>query len=232
MEKIEKETKSYAVPFAIIVTGFLVAGAIFFSPTNKLDLNEQKYNKKIEVENKQRVQIDEDDDPFFGNPSAKVVLINFGDFRCKFCAKFQKEIKPKIIEKYVKTGKVKYVYRDLITMGENSILAAGGANCALRQGKYWEFANYLHSGKAGPSVIYTEKSLLKIAESLDLDVSLFKQCLNLREYIEEIQKDTNDAKAAGATGTPTVFINGRIIIGVNPFEVYEAIIEDELTRLR
>ncbi len=230
---MEENKKSYAVPFAIVIAGFLIAGAVFFGPGKDAGISvEKNYDDNVKVENNQVFQITEDDDPTIGSPTAPVVLINFGDFRCKFCAKFQKDIKPKIMEKYVKTGKVRYVYRDLITMGENSMLAAGGANCAGQQGKYWEFADYLHSGKAGHGTIYTIDSLSEIASFLNLDTSLFKQCLESKEYIKEVQKDISDAKAAGATGTPTVFINGIRIIGVNPLNVYESIIEEELLKAK
>jgi len=175
-----------------------------------------------------KTAITADDDPVLGNPNAPVTLIDFGDFRCRYCKLFQETIKPTIMEKYVKTGKVKYVYRDLITMGNNSILAAGGANCSGKQGKYWEFADALHSGK--PGMIYTEKSLSEIAVSLGLDAEKFKQCLDAKEYVKEIEKDTEDARAAGATGTPTVFINGRIIVGLASLGEYEKIIDEELAK--
>jgi protein-disulfide isomerase len=224
----EERKKAYAVPVAIVVAGLVIAGAVFV--TSKNNDKENKVAVKTRVENAEitRAGISEDDDPVLGNPDASVVFINFGDFRCRFCAMFQRDIKPVIIEKYVKTGKVKYVYRDLITMGENSILAAEGANCAGEQGKYWDFADYLHAGQGGHNVLYTPQSLSEIAASLGLDVSLFDECLSSGRQKEEIKKDTEDAIAAGADGTPTVFINGRIIVGVNPIEVYESMIEEEL----
>ncbi|MCR4283969.1 MAG: DsbA family protein [Parcubacteria group bacterium] len=223
--------KSYAIPIAVIIAGLIIGGSFFATDGNNNGKNGSSNNDgasgNIEV-----FEIDADDDPALGNPEAPVVFINFGDFRCQFCAQFQKEIKPLIIEKYVKTGKVKYVYRDLITMSDNSILAAGGANCAGEQGKYWDFADYMHSGGGGHDTTYTEASLLKIALSLGLEEKSFKECLSSGRYVEEVKKDTEDAIKAGADGTPTVFINGTIVSGINSFSVYESIIEEELEKIK
>ncbi len=209
MENQNKQ--SYILPIAILVAGLLISGAVMFRPNLSgndsssqgaiASLSNFKSEKTSVGETVQRATITADDDPVLGNPDALVTFIDFGDFRCRFCKLFQETIKPTIMEKYVKTGKVKYVYRDLITMGENSILAAGGANCAREQGKYWEFADSLHSGKAG--LMYTEDSLSKIAVSLGLNAEKFKECLDSKEYVKEVKKDTEDAIAAGATGTPT-----------------------------
>ncbi len=222
--------KTYSVPISILIAGIIVVVTVFFALKNNDLITERGYSLNNTDFNEGQISIDEDDDYVLGNPDASVIFVNFGDFRCRFCAKFQKDIKPIIIEKYVKTGKVKYVYRDFITMGSDSILPAVGANCAGEQGKYFSFADYLHSGETGHKVVYTNESLLKIAESLGLDKASFQTCLSSGKQIEEIKKDTDDAIKAGATGTPTVFINGRIVSGVNSIEVYEKIIEEELLK--
>lgn len=227
MENQNKQ--SYALPVAILVAALLISGSIIFRPNQSIK-NQAPAPKGGAGQGAgiSGSAITADDDPVLGNPNAPVTLIDFGDFRCRYCKMFQEKIRPTIMEKYVKTGKVKYVYRDLITMGENSILAAGGANCAGEQGKYWEFSDGLHSGK--PGLMYTEKSLLEIAVSLGLDTEKFKQCLDSKEYVEEIKKDTKDAISAGARGTPTVFINGRIIKGLASLGEYEKIIDEEIAK--
>ncbi len=227
MENQNKQ--SYALPIAILAAGLLISGAVIFRPSQSANNSTPVLKENASAGTAvPKVAITADDDPVLGNPDAPVTLIDFGDFRCRFCKMFQEKIKPTIMEKYVKTGKVKYVYRDLITMGENSILAAGGANCAGKQGKYWEFADALHSGK--PGLMYTEKSLSGIAVSLGLDAEKLKQCLDSKEYVKEVQKDTQDAIAAGAAGTPTVFVNGRIIKGLVSLSEYEKVIDEELAK--
>lgn len=216
--------KSYAIPFAIVIAGLLISGTLYFS-RDRVSVADPTAVGSAKI-----VKVDEDDDYILGNPEAPVTFVNFGDLRCSFCAEFQRTIKPTIVEKYVKTGKVKYVYRDFITMGENSILAAGGANCAGEQGRYWDFTNNLHTNRAGYNTIYTKKSLTDIASSLGLDKQVFTECLAVGKYVDEIEKDTKAAIAAGASGTPTVFINGVMVEGINPLSLYESIIEDELSK--
>ncbi|PIR70227.1 MAG: hypothetical protein COU46_02690 [Candidatus Niyogibacteria bacterium CG10_big_fil_rev_8_21_14_0_10_42_19] len=230
--KINKNNGSNTIPIAIIIAGLLIAGAIYLRP-EKAEKNAK--NDRLQTAGVKIKQIDEDDDPTLGNPAAFVTFVYFGDYRCQYCARFQSEIKPTIMEKYVKTGKIKYVYRDLITMGENSILTAEAANCAGDQDKYWEFANYLHDkaaigGDHAHGSVYTTDDLLGIASSLELNVPLFKECLLSEKHKAEIEKDTKDASANGATGTPAVFINGRLIDGLNPLEEYERIINEELLK--
>ncbi|NOY35443.1 MAG: DsbA family protein [bacterium] len=224
--------KSYALPIAILAAGLLIAGAVAFRPGSGANDSAPTPAAKESgaAATVERTAITADDDAVLGNPDASVTFINFGDFRCRYCKLFQETIKPAIMEKYVKTGKVKYVYRDLITMGDNSILAAGGANCAGEQGKYWEFADTLHSGEGGHNTVYTEDSLSQMAVSLGLDAGKFRQCLDSKEYVKEVKKDTEEARAAGATGTPTVFINGRIIVGLASLGEYEKIIDEELAK--
>jgi len=222
-----QKNKSYGIPIAIVLASIIIAGAILIRvDTGKKD--EIVNSKNNGVAESGSVVIDEDDDFVLGDPSATVTFVAFGDFRCRYCGLFQKQIKPIIMEKYVKTGKIKYVYRDFITMGENSILAAGGANCAGEQDKYWDFSEALH-GK-GPGFTHTKESLSGIALSLGLNIDSFKQCLELGKYVDEIQKDTEDAIRAGANGTPAVFINNRLISGLNPIEEYERVIEEELAK--
>ncbi len=225
-----QRSRSLGIPIAIVLASIIIAGAILIRvDSDKKDANVIG-DKNASVAENESIIIDEDDDFVLGSPSATVTFVNFGDFRCRFCRMFQEQIKPTIMEKYVKTGKIKYVYRDFITMGENSILAAGGANCAGEQDKYWDFAESLHGEGGGAGFTHTKKSLSNIAISIGLDMDSFRQCLDLGEYVEEIQKDTADAIRAGAKGTPVVFINNRIISGLNPLEEYEKMIEEELAK--
>src|SRR3989344_6874018 len=85
------------------------------------------------------------DDYVLGDANAPVTIIEFGDYQCPFCGRFFNQTEPQIRENYVKTGKVKFVYKDLIIIdgfvagGQESKNAAMAANCAGEQGKFWEY---------------------------------------------------------------------------------------------
>ncbi|RLG57077.1 MAG: DsbA family protein [Candidatus Hydrothermarchaeota archaeon] len=173
-----------------------------------------------------RVNVSIDDDPSKGNKNAKVVIIEFSDYACPYCAKFELQILPMIMEEY--GNEVLFVFRDFPVHGGNSLKAAEAANCAGEQGKFWEYHELLFEKQ---NEWYSNLSMLETyASELGLDIAKFNKCLNSRKYEEEVLKDRQDGIKAGVTGTPTIFINGRIIEGAQPYEVFKEVIDDELEK--
>ena len=183
-------------------------------------------SKKPEVS---RTEVSQDDDPSLGSESAKVTIIEFSDFSCPFCSKFETQILPQILEKY--GDKIKFVFRDFPVHGNISILAAKAANCAGDQGKYWEYHRILFERQrewVQSNLTAVELKLHSYAEELNLNIDDFKGCLNSDKYEKEIENDYRDGIKAGVTGTPTIFINGIKVVGAQPVEVFYQIIDDEL----
>ena len=142
-------------------------------------------------------------EPFKGAANAKVALIEFSDFQCPFCAKYDKETYPQILKDYVDTGKVKYVWRDYpLDFHQNAAKAAEAAHCAGEQGRFWEMHDRLFANQQSISAA----DLPKYAEALQLNASLFQQCLDSGRFAADIKKDITDASNAGVSGTPTFFI--------------------------
>ena len=116
-----------------------------------------------------------DGEPFKGNKNAKVVLIEFSDFECPFCAKFHKETFPKINEEFISTGNVKFIVRDfpLESIHANAFKAAQVAKCAADQGKLWEMHDWLfaHQGQFSPE-------FFRHGRPIDLGEESFQQCLS------------------------------------------------------
>ncbi len=174
----------------------------------------------------ERVNVSVDDDPYIGNPNAKVVIVEFSDFQCPYCRKFAIETLPKIIENY--GDKIMFVYRDFpLEIHKLAFNASIAANCAREQGKFWEYHDILFERQAEWS--NNASMFIKYAAELKLDVEAFKACLESGRYNEEIEKDFLDGLHAGVEGTPTFFINGRKVVGAAPYEVFVRIIEEELS---
>lgn len=190
-----------------------------------------------------------DDDPVQGSPDAPVTMIEFSDFLCPYCAVsagFRPDLTaqmksrdaaweaavPKILETYVKEGKVRFVFRDCPFHGEGALSAAQAADCGRDQGKYWEMHDLLFQSQ--DQLPEKEEDLpvfLKgLADKLGLSQNQFDECLDSGKYKEEVNKDLEAAKAAGVTGTPTYFINGQKIVGAQPFSAFQEIIEAELKK--
>lgn len=171
-----------------------------------------------------KVEVSEDDDPWIGSRDAKVVIVEFSDYACPYCAKFALEVEKKIVEKYGEV--VRIVFRDFPVHGEASIKAAMAANCAGEQGKFWEYHYLLFERQSEWYRNLTK--LYDYANELSLDVSSFKSCLDSEKYRGEVEKDFEDGRSYGVTGTPTFFVNGEIFVGYRSYEDFAKIIEEKL----
>ena len=174
-----------------------------------------------------------DDDPVLGSPEAKVLIIEFGDYQCPSCRMFWKDIEPRLKKDYIDTGKVKLVFRDFPLMQSHpeALLAAMAVNCAGEQGKYWQYHDkvFREQYNKGDDVIrFKAADLKKWAKDIKLDSSAFDQCLDSEKYKNEVMKDKMEGEAAGVQGTPTFFINGRVMGGAQQYPEYKKLIDDLL----
>ena len=172
------------------------------------------------------IEISADDDPVLGDVNTPITIIEFSDFQCPFCGRFFAETLPLIKQNYVDTGKAKFVYRDfpLSSIHPEATPAAEAAECADEQGKFWEFHNGLFENQASLSTALYQN----LAEKYGLDIGQFEQCIGTRKYQSEVQADFSYGSGLGITGTPTVFINGKMIVGAQPYQAFQQAIETEL----
>jgi protein-disulfide isomerase len=152
----------------------------------------------------QNVTVSFDGDPYRGDKNAPVTVVEFSDYQCPFCGRHVRDTMPKLEADYVKTGKVKYVFRDfpLESIHKEAARASEAANCADDQGKYWEMHDHLFTNQRAIGL----GAFSEDAKSLGLDVATFDTCLNGGKYVEEVKKDVADGIQIGITGTPTFFI--------------------------
>lgn len=171
-----------------------------------------------------RYDVPEDDDYVLGSDSAPITIIEFSDYECPYCRKWHTEVFPQIREKY--GDKVRFVYRDfpLYSIHPNAEPAAIAANCAGKQDKYWEFNDLLFNGNKDLSPATYET----YAKELGLNVDTFNTCQSEPEIKEEVTADYDYAANLGVRSTPTFFINGLAVVGAQPFEVFEQVIDMEL----
>jgi protein-disulfide isomerase len=161
-----------------------------------------------------------DDRPFMGAEDAPIVMVEFSSFQCSFCVRFWQETLPQIKERFVETGVVKFVYKDLPLAFPNAQKAAEAAKCAHDQGKFWEYHDIIFQNTNA----LDDNSLKSYAARLSLDVAEFDNCLASGKHAEAVRKDAADASAYGITGTPGFVINGERVTGAQPFDAFERII--------
>jgi protein-disulfide isomerase len=172
-----------------------------------------------------KVEASADDDPAKGKRDAPVTIIEWSDFQCPFCAKFFTQTLPQIEKEYIATGKAKLVYRDFpLSFHQYAQKAAEAAECADDQGKFWEMHDMIFENQDAISV----DDLKGYAEELGLDTEAFNDCLDSSKYEGEVQKDMADGQAAGVSGTPGFVINGRLIVGAQPFSSFKQAIDAAL----
>lgn len=168
--------------------------------------------------------------PVLGDKNAKVTVIEFADFRCPFCEQWFQSVEPNLMKDYVKTGKVKFVFRNYAFLGPASTLAAEAAECANDQGQFWAFHDYMyqHQPDESDTSMYTVDNLSQIAGNLGMDSSQFQSCLSSNQDKDKAAKDLSDGQAAGVSGTPTTFVNGIAIVGAVPYSQLKAAIDNAL----
>jgi protein-disulfide isomerase len=170
---------------------------------------------------------------FRGEAGASLAIIEYADFECPFCRRFEHDTWPQIRETYIKTGKVKYFYRDFpLPFHEHSTSAAQAARCAGEQGKFWE----MHDSLFEEAAALTSADVQRRAGALGIDVTQFNSCLHASRPGGTVQKSVAEATQMQVSGTPTFLIgtiapNGDIVnvrqtmVGAYPFEAFKEKIE-------
>lgn len=153
-----------------------------------------------------------------GFDDAPITIVEFSDFQCSYCRKFWRETLPTLEAKYIETGKARLVYRHLVVLGPASQRAAEAAECAGEQGRFWAFHDALFEGAGRLPAVQR-------LPGMGLDVAAFDACLRSGRHRERIARDGAIATALGATGTPTFLVNDKLLIGAQPFDVFDRILE-------
>jgi protein-disulfide isomerase len=172
----------------------------------------------------QRYDIPLDDDPQLGADNAPITIVEFSDYECPYCQKFHRETFDRLLESY--PDQIRFVYRDfpLASIHPNATPASEAANCANEQGAFWDYHYLLFDGPRGLNT----DAYLGYAQDLSLDMAAFGECLDSRRYQDEVQEDFDFAARLGVRSTPTFFINGLPLVGAQPFEVFQQVIDKEL----
>jgi protein-disulfide isomerase len=178
--------------------------------------------------------------PSIGDLKASVVLIEFSDYQCPYCMDYFSNTYRKIIDEYVKSGKVRYVVRDF--PGEsahpNALKAAEAARCAKEQGKFWEMHDSLFTNQRNlPTTGITDS-----ARTAGLDLAAFQTCLDSGKHTAGVRKDEEETVQLGVKGTPAFFFGtpdpanpSRVklvtaLIGGQPLQAFQKVIDSLLVK--
>jgi len=174
---------------------------------------------------RQRVEV-LPDDPAKGPVDAPIVLVEFSDFQCPFCQSATGTL-AELIDRY--DDQIRFVYKDYpLPSHAEAFKAAEAGNCAHEQGMFWEF----HDKMFGSQDALDVPALKSYASELGLEAASFSACLDEGRYTRRVQQDMQIGQRYGVSSTPTVFINGRPVMGAAPLETFDQIIREELAASR
>lgn len=161
-----------------------------------------------------------------GSANAPVTIVEFSDFQCSFCKRFWAESLPRLKKSYIEKGQVRLTYRHFAVLGKFSEQAANAAECAAEQGKFWEYHDALFTNQG--VLAFTEANLRRYAQQMKLNGRTFAECLAAERHMKKVRRETLEGASQGVRGTPTFFVNHRLVVGAQPIEVFRAVVEEEL----
>lgn len=163
-------------------------------------------------------------DWFKGNENGKVVVEVFVDFQCPHCRDFSRDVEKKILQEFSLTS-VKYIVRHY-TLFAGSVDIAEAAEAAGAQGKFWEYHDLLFA-EENLSNLKSQSKREELAKSLNLDMDKFKSETNSHKYRGDVNRDRERGNAYKVEGTPSIFVNGKLV--ANPsYELIVRAINEQL----
>jgi protein-disulfide isomerase len=247
--KTNKKAVIAGIALAVIMVGgtlaaFLPSGS---NPTNSSNSssNNQNPNEIIQKLYNPVVQ----NASALGSSTADITIIEFADYQCESCAKFNREVRDDILRNFVNTGQVRFLFKDFIinndmpttttAVDETSILAAEASYCAAEQGKYWEYHNKLYQNAEGENTQWvTIDNLKQIANNVGIgDLMQFSDCLESHKNSKTVNENDNLARSIGLQSTPTfILLSNRTqplaIQGAQPYSIFEQTIREIQSSLR
>jgi protein-disulfide isomerase len=165
-------------------------------------------------------------DPVKGPAAAPITIVEYSDYQCPFCARVNPTL-DRVVQTY--GDKVKIVFKDFpLPNHPEAPKASEAAHCAGEQGKYWEMHDRLFANQQALQVA----QLKQYATALAVDITAFNECLDSGKHANRVAENMRAGEALGVSSTPTLYVNGRPVVGAQPFEMFKAIIDEELARVR
>lgn len=203
------ETKALII-VGIITVGLLGGGVFFLSSKQPAAPQDPGTVYQIDYSKGEKI----------GSDSAKLKLVEFGDFRCPACKAYEPSV-----EQARTNPNVQFIFRNFAFLGPASVVAANAAECAAEQGKFWEYHDWLYKNQPPETdtSMYVTDKLTTAATSLGMNGSQFKSCLDSTKYNNKVTEDRSDGQAIGVNSTPSFYLNGKKLNINSPVELINTI---------
>jgi protein-disulfide isomerase len=168
-------------------------------------------------------------DKSLGAEGAPVVVVEYADFQCPYCEQFATGAARQLKEDYVDQGQVRFVFRHLAFLGDESTWAAEASECANEQDRFWEYHDKIYEEQAGENQgAFGKDNLKRFAAELGLDTEQFDQCLDSGAMRSVVREEVKEAQRRRISSTPSVLVNGQLIQNGSNYQVLQAAVEAAL----
>ena len=239
IDAVKKKSRSGKINKKAVILGIVLAVVIIGgSATAFLSMGQNNSNRSTQTSQLDEI-VKKLTQPVLSNASAlgsdagQITLIEFGDYQCQECAKFHKVTRSQIINNYVNTGAIKFLFKDFVIndrpSDKASTLAARASYCA-DQGKYWQYHELYNSSQGENTGWISKESLKQFARNVKVpDLTKFSECLDSQKYNDVVMENVQLAQAIGLKSAPTFILvrEGKEplgIVGAQPFNVFQGAI--------
>jgi protein-disulfide isomerase len=232
---MQTETKTnYSTPIAIVLAGIIIAGAMYFSDGKKAvapdtDLNQSVVNIK---------NVTADSEPFIGNPNAPVVMAVWFDYQCPACQFNEQNLISPLVDEYVKTGKLKIIFKDFAFLGLPQI--PDSMNLALMAravwegypDKFYEWHKIVFDNQGDENTGWATKDVIaNLTQKVSgIDMAVIEGLLvkNSAKYTTAIENSKKEGIKFGINATPSFILGDKLQVGVPQYAVVKQMIDSLL----
>ncbi len=230
------QQNNLSIPVAIVIAGALIAGAVYLGTSkgaSTVAVNNQQGQQAAQQAQGVAVDIAKvktAGEPFVGNVNAPVTMAYWFDYQCPFCKRFDEDAIAQLMNDYVKTGKVKIVFKDFQFLGADSQVAglAERAVWEVAPDKFYEWHKAMYDKQDSENSGWGNKTdILALTKSLGIDSAKVEQLMTSKatEYQKAMDADKAEGGTFGISGTPGSIIGKNLISGAQPYSAVKQLID-------
>lgn len=224
-----------SIPIAIVIAGALVAVAVYLGTSKGAsatagNTQPQQVAQQIQGQAVDIAKVKTAGEPFVGNPNAPVTIAYWFDYQCPFCRRFEEDAMTQVMNDYVKTGKVKVVFKDFQFLGPDSQVAglAERAVWEVAPDKFYDWHKAMFDKQDGENSGWGNRTdILALTKSLGIDSVKVDQLMTSKatEYQKAMDADKAEGESFGINGTPGSIIGKNLISGAQPYAAVKQLID-------
>ncbi|RYL94393.1 DsbA family protein [Sporolactobacillus sp. THM7-4] len=232
-ERMRKQRRIVVVSSLLVLV--LIASIFVMIFKDQMANGTKPEKKQATHRTEQKVAINYQGQPFTGSSNAPVRIVEFADYRCPYCKLFEESVVPRLQKDYIQTNKASFYYMNYTILGPGSVLAANASEEVYHQNPkaFWSFHTALFNAQGDEKKEWVTKALLtRIAQKTvpSLDIKAFENALDTESHKNQINSDNQMAEDLGVQGTPTVFVNGKMIKNGLDYDVLRDAINQALKK--